>query len=150
PSFDTEPWEVTFKSHVAVGMAKNMELLNYAGTQLKLRVVRTIQLLEEKEIKSMLGLSAGARAELVGYRTENTITNTGDHAWTGSTGAPCIWILDMFNPSEETVIVVPFGRGARKSSGAGQVVTSDYFGPIPPDRLKQQGNVLFLKADGRS
>lgn len=144
--FDTEPWEVTFKSHVAVGMAKNMELLNYAGTQLKLRVVRTIQLLEEKEIRDLLGLSAGARAELVGYRTENTITNTGDHAWTGSTGAPCIWILDMFNPSEETVIVVPFKKG--RSSG--QVVTSDYFGPISPDRLKQEDQVLFLKADGRS
>jgi hypothetical protein len=145
-SFDTEPWEVTFKSHVAVGMEKNMELVNYAGTRLKLRVVRTIQLLEEEEIRSLLGSPAGARAALVGYRTENTLTNTGDHAWTESTGAPCIWILDMFNPSEETVIVVPLKKG--RSSG--QAVTSDYFGPISSDRLNQQDNALFLKADGKS
>ncbi len=144
--FDTEPWEVTFKSHITVGMAKNMELLNYAGTLLKLRLLRTIQLLEQEEIRSLLNLPAGEMPEIVGYRTENTITNTGDLAWTESTGAPCIWILDMFNPSEETVIVVPLKKG--RSSA--QAVTSDYFGPIPSDRLRQQGNVLFLKADGRS
>lgn len=148
--FDTEPWEVTFKSHIAVGMAKNMELLNYAGTLLKLRVLRTIQLLGEEEVRNLLDLPAGEMPEMVGYRTENSITNTGDLAWTESSGAPCIWILDMFNPSEETVIVVPLKKAARKSSGQGQMVTSDYFGAISSDRLKLRDNVLFLKADGGS
>jgi hypothetical protein len=146
--FDTEPWEVMFRDYVSVGMSKNMELLNYTGTRMKLRIQRTVQLLKQEEIRSVLDLPAGNMPETVGYRTENTIINMGNLAWTEATGAPCIWILDMFNPTEETVIIVPFKRGSHQS--VEQIVTSDYFGPISSDRLKHKGNALFFKADGRS
>jgi hypothetical protein len=84
----------------------------------------------------------------VGYQTENILTNKGKFAWNEATGMPCIWMLDMFNPSPSTVIVVPY----KDLSGVpfDKVVTSDYFGQIPPDRLKHTDDHLFLKADGKS
>jgi hypothetical protein len=82
---------------------------------------------------------------VVGYRTDNTITNTGSFAWTEKTGMPCIWILDMFNPSPKTVIVVPFHPG-----GKTRIATTDYFGEIPADRLKYLDSMLLFKADGKA
>ena len=81
----------------------------------------------------------------VGYSTFNEITNQGSSAWTKETGAPCIWILDMFNPSPSTMIVIPF-----REKGKGKIVTTDYFGEVPQDRITVEKNVVVFKADGKS
>jgi hypothetical protein len=80
----------------------------------------------------------------VGYPPENKITNTGAQEWTAATGMPCIWMLDMFHPSPATVILVPY------RDGAGKIATTNYFGQIPPDRIKYDKGVLLFKADGKS
>ncbi|WP_431217942.1 DUF6786 family protein [Puia sp. P3] len=81
---------------------------------------------------------------MVGYTTANTIINTGDKPRTETTGMPCIWLLDMFNPSPSAVIVIPYNGDTSKPA------TTGYFGEIPSDRIKYEGNVLFFKADGKS
>jgi hypothetical protein len=68
--------------------------------------------------------------------------------WTAATGMPCIWLLDMFKPSAETVIVVPFQPGHEKKFS--EIATTNYFGEIPPDRIIYNDSVLFFKADGKS
>jgi hypothetical protein len=142
---DTEAWTVVMKNNQSVQLEKNMTLTNYAGTELKLRADRTITVLPRNEIAGKAGLPLTDAVKAVGYRTQNKITNTGLQAWDEKTGAPCIWMLDMFTPSPATVIVIPFKKG-----GTGKVATTDYFGEISADRIKYQDSVLLFRADGKS
>src|SRR5690242_395028 len=121
-------------------MQKDMQLVNYAGTPLSLSVMRDVTILSRSVIDGMLPTHDTA-LKVVGYRTNNTLTNTGAREWTEATGMPCIWMLDMFNPSGETVIVIPHKTGKN-------VATTDYFGQIPPDRIKITDSTLYFKADG--
>lgn len=149
--FDTAPWQIVTAAASSATLSKQMELVNYAGTKLNLSVDRTIRMLSEVEMKKQTGIDiaktlSGVKA--VGYVTENKLTNTGQKAWDEKTGMPCIWILDMFTPSDKTVIVVPFKQ--TPEADFSQVATTDYFGQIAPDRLKHNDRVLYLKADGKS
>jgi hypothetical protein len=146
--FDTEPWSVTDKNGQKVTMKKDMELTNYKGTKLDIGVSRSIQILSDAEISQKTGINLDTSIKAVGYQANNAITNDGKQAWTEATGMPCIWMLDMFNPSPSTVIVVPFKNLAGKPFD--KVVTSDYFGQISQDRLKHTDDNLFFKADGKS
>jgi hypothetical protein len=83
----------------------------------------------------------------VAYSTVNTLTNTGGQAWTDSMGMPCVWMLDMFNPSSKTTIVIPY---ISPGSDTAKPATTDYFGEIVADRIKMDRGILFFKADGKS
>ncbi|MEO6894979.1 MAG: DUF6786 family protein [Ginsengibacter sp.] len=146
--FDIEAWKVVNKNGQSVTMQKDMQLTNYKGTNLNLSVDRSVKILSNAEIAQKLGITLDPGVKAIAYQTENTITNKGNTAWTESTGMPVIWMLDMFTPSPATVIVVPY----KNLSGTpfNKVVTSDYFGQIPPERLKHTEEMLFLKADGKS
>ena len=144
-AFDTEPWTVVSNDDQSVAMRKTMSLTNYAGTNLRLNVDRSVRLLNKAEADRLLRTSLAENVSVVGYRTDNTLTNTGTSPWDRTTGAPCIWMLDMFVPSPGVTIVVPYEEQA-----AGKVATTDYFGPIPPDRVTYRNGVLFFKADGKN
>lgn len=144
PAIDTESWNLNAATDKTVSMSKEMELQNYAGTLLKLRIDRDVQVLENKEIEKALGVQLGESVKSVGFQTANTLTNTGDIAWTKQTGAPCMWNLDMFAPSAKTVVVIPYVENT-----SGKVATTDYFGQILGDRVRYQNGILFFKADGK-
>jgi hypothetical protein len=146
-AFDTESWKVTGQTVTAVDLKKDMQLTNYAGTVLRLSIARSIVILDGGGIDSALALEADTSVHAVGYRTVNTLTNTGDQPWTETTGMPCLWLLDMFNPSPATTIVIPYTSDAGDSS---KPATTDYFGEISSDRVKYDGQTLFFKADGKS
>lgn len=147
PPIDTETWTVASHNSASVTMRKQMQLTNYAGTRLNVAVERTVKILPRDSIAARMGVSLNDSITPVGYQTVNRITNTGNEAWNETTGMPCIWILDMFNPSPQTVIVIPFNDAA---NAAGKIATTDYFGEIPADRIKYKNGVLFFKADGKS
>jgi hypothetical protein len=144
---DIEPWEIASVDAKSVSMKKEMEVTNYLGKPLKLRVDRTVSLIETPEIKSGLSIEISPKVKAVAYSTDNSIVNLNDFAWTEETGTVCIWILDMLNSAPHAVTVVPFIEGDEKELG--KTVTSDYFGEIPADRLKIKGNAVFLKTDGK-
>jgi len=148
PPIDVESWNVAGQNSNSVSMFKEMSLLNYAGTQLRLRVDRKVQILDPEEISNRTGLIPNDSIHIVGYETENTLTNMGGKEWTVATGMPCIWLLDMFKPSPETIIVVPFKPASGKKFS--EIATTNYFGEIPPDRIIHNDSVLFFKADGKS
>lgn len=148
PAIDTEPWTVTGKTDVMVNMQKSMHLINYNNTPLDIMVDRSVKILSLSEISRLISFSLDPAVKAVGYQTENRITNKGNQAWTESTGMPCIWMLDMFKPSPATVIVVPFKK--TKAEEFEKVATTNYFGQIPPDRIKHTEDILFFKADGKS
>lgn len=145
PAFDSESWELDSATNKTVSMSKDMSLQNYAGTVLKIKITRNVQIFENSDIEKALNIKLGSNVKSVGFQTDNTLINAGDIAWTQQTGAPCLWNLDMFPPSPETVIVVPYNE-----SVSGKVATTDYFGQIPPDRVTYKNGILLFKADGKS
>lgn len=144
--FDSESWSVISQNNNEVQLQKEMELKNYAGATLSLQANRTISILSGNEIENKAGISLPETINAVGYRTENIIKNTGDFAWNEETGMPAIWMLDMFNPSPRTTIVIPYKDAPE---GKGKIATTDYFGEIPPERVKFIDGVLYFKADGK-
>ena len=145
PAIDTESWDLKAVNETKVSMSKDMSLLNYAGTTLKIRIDRDVEILEDNAIESTLGIQLTDKVKSVGFLTNNVLTNAGDFEWNEKTGAPCMWNLDMFAPSPKTVIVIPYNENA-----SGKVATTDYFGEIPKDRIRYENGILFLKADGKS
>ncbi|CAN5919040.1 hypothetical protein BH24BAC1_BH24BAC1_39740 [soil metagenome] len=146
PAIDTESWQVLSSDERHVSLQKETTLVNYSGTELKARIKRDIRILENAEIEKMLSVQlAGGNGQAVGFTTDNALTNTGEKAWTEASGAPCIWILDMFNPSPSTTVVVPYNQKA-----SSKIATTDYFGEIPEDRISYREGFLLFKADGRS
>jgi hypothetical protein len=146
-SYDSEPWNITDESQHSVTMQKAVHLINYRGTAIDGMINRTVTILDSNEIGSLAGVAINGSARAVGYKTVNSIENTGKNEWTEETGMPCLWLLDMFKPSESTVIIVPFKNLSGKSFDS--IATTDYFGKIPPARLKHTDDMLFFKADGK-
>jgi hypothetical protein len=144
-AFDFESWKLTSHTDRKASLSKSATVVNYVGTVLKLNIVRDIEILESADVKNMLGIDFDEKVKSVAFSTNNTIINTGSNAWNQQTGAPCLWNLDMFSPSAKTVIVVPYNENA-----TGKVATTDYFGQIPPDRVKYSKGILLFKADGKS
>jgi len=145
PAYDSEAWTLvgTRLLDTEATFSKTMELDNYAGQHFSLRVDRIIRLLGKESIEHLMGIQVTNSVKAVAYRTENTVTNTGTTAWNEQNGLFCTWILDMFPPSDKTVIVIPFKKGD------GKPATTDYFGEIPADRLKIEDSVMFFRADGK-
>ncbi|MDH6306556.1 hypothetical protein M2459_003281 [Parabacteroides sp. PF5-5] len=144
---DIEPWSVVSIAPKSVSMEKTMEVANYQGTQLQLKINRTVRLLEIPAICAKLGISANEKVQAVAYATENSITNLNDFEWTKDTGTICIWMLDMFNPGPKAVTFIPFAEGDEKDLGI--IATTDYFGEIPASHYKVKEGMVFLKTDGK-
>lgn len=142
---DTESWQLKSKAAQTVTLEKDIAIPNYTGATLVMRVTRAITINDKNEIEKNLGTPIGDSIKHVGYSTNNVIKNTGGNEWTEQTGMPCIWILDMFNPSDSTVIVIPY----KPAEQGNKVATTDYFGEIPADRIKFSDNILYFKADGK-
>ncbi len=146
-AIDIEPWNVSAASSAEALFTKDMELKNHRGYTLSLSAERKVSLLSDVEIAAKLGITLPPAVNAVAYATENKITNRNDFEWTPETGTVCIWMLDMFNPSDSAVTVIPYNAGSEEALG--KVVTSDYFGEIPADRLKDDNATLFFKTDGK-
>lgn len=147
-AIDIEEWSVSSVTSIEVTFSKEMELKNYLGSILNIGVERNIALMSNADITDELGVTLPKGVSAVAYVTDNKITNKNDFEWTTKTGTVCIWILDMFNPSDSAVTVIPYNTGNEKQLG--RVVTSDYFGEIPADRLIDDNGTLYFKTDGKS
>ena len=144
---DTESFELVRHTSTEAYFQKEMSLTNYSDTKFDLKVERRVSLLDNKQLPELLETTLPGKVEVVGFETVNTLSNTGQHEWTKDNGLLSIWILSMFKPSDETVVVIPFKYG--EVSALGKVVVDDYFGKVPPERLRVTDSVLFFKADGK-
>ncbi len=142
-ALDSEPWTTMGKNETSVKLQKDMQLVNYAGTVLNQLVKRKITILEKAETENLLQVNFNTKIKWVGYQTENTITNSGNNEWNSTTGMPCIWMLDMFTPSDSTVVIIPYMDGNLP------IANTDYFGKLPNERIRYKNNVLFFKVDGK-
>ena len=144
-AIDRESWKLDSAGDKKVLLSKTTQMQNYAGTNLDIKLDRSIQMLENADITQKLGITLDTSVKAVAFSTVNSITNAGSTAWDKKSGAPCLWNLDMFTPSPAIVIVVPYEQKA-----TGKIATTDYFGQIPPDRVKFNNGTLYFKADGKS
>lgn len=151
PALNEGPFEVvSAASEPVCRMKRRMELENASSSRFDLAVTRDVRLLDTADLKALFGHAA---AELmsqpgvrrVGYETANTITNQGE-ALTKEKGLVSIWMLGMFNSAPKTVVIVPYKPG--DESVLGPVVRSDYFGVVPPERLKILPEAILFLGDG--
>lgn len=144
-AIDTEPFILVSSSKTEANFQREMYLKNYSGFEFNLRVNRHIRLLSKTEIPLLLGFPLPENLQVVGFESNNSITNTGNTPWTKENGLLSIWILSMFNAGNKTTIAVPYKQG--NENDLGKLVTDDYFGKVPVDRLKIKNGVIFLNAD---
>lgn len=133
---DTETWELVQHTASTASFQKTALLENCSGTRLSCRLHRKVILEPSPET-----LPEGIQA--ICFRSENSLTNTGQSAWTPETGMPSIWMLGQFIPSEKNTLIIPY----RPSDKA--VINDRYFGKIGDDRLKNTGKILLFKGDGK-
>jgi hypothetical protein len=144
-AIDTEPFTLVSASKTEANFQREIYLKNYAGFEFNLRVTRNIRLLSKTEIPLLLGVPIPENLQIVGFESNNSITNTGNTPWKKETGLLSIWILSMFNAGDKTTIAVPYKQG--NEADLGKIVTDDYFGKVPVDRLKIKNGFIFLNAD---
>ncbi|MBN2246858.1 MAG: hypothetical protein JW755_13555, partial [Candidatus Aminicenantes bacterium] len=146
-AFDTEPFEmIELKSNSAI-FQKSMQLMNYSETEFHVDLKREVKVLENTEVESQLKIEIPKTIKIVGFVSINTLTNTGEAAWTKDTGLLSIWILGMFNPSPKTTIIVPYVEGDEQELGP--IVNDAYFGKVPADRLKTEKGIIYFRGDGQ-
>jgi hypothetical protein len=146
-AFDTLPFQTVIVSKDHAAFRAKFGLANYSGTHFDVILDREVRLLSPANAWKQLGLPVERGLSLVAFETRNTLTNAGPIAWQKSSGLLSIWILGMFTPSSAATTVVPIKSGPDDQLGVS--VTSDYFGAIPPDRLKVTNDAVFLRADGK-
>lgn len=149
PAIDTEAYSVVKQDDSSVTFQHNASFTNYTGTTLDVKIDRVVRLVSRGDAMKDLKLptSSEGKTDWVAYESINTITNTGKAAWTKETGMLSIWILGMFKPSADAVVILPFKAGPE--SELGPVVNDAYFGKVPSDRLKIGEKAMFFKADGQ-
>lgn len=142
---DTEPFNLVSSTGSEARFEKEMHLENYSGNKFDLMVTRTIRLLNKSSVDSVLGKPVPEGVRAVAFESENIISNTGTKEWNKKTGMLSIWILSMLNASDKTTVAVPYKEG--DSAKLGKIVTDDYFGKPPSDRLRVNNGLILFKAD---
>lgn len=144
---DTEPFEVVSKGESSAVFHRSVSIVNYSGTKFDVLIDREIRLIPSADALKDLGLEPLKQVNVVAFESVNKISNNGAEPWTKEKGLLSIWILCMFNPSPATTVVVPIKAGPE--SELGKVVTDDYFGKVPAERLMVKDQVVFFSADGK-
>lgn len=144
---DTDTFRVTFQNQTSVSFMKDFSLINASGTTLEIGIERSVKLLNRMEAEDALSVKLDDSLAFVGYESVNTLINKGKDNWTKNKGFLSLWMLSMFNPSEKGVVFVPFKIGSEKETG--KIVTDDYFGKVPADRLIIRDGIIFFKTDGK-
>ena len=150
PAFNEGAWKVVSATGEPLRMATSMKLQNTSGTPFQLDVSRGVRLLGQADLQHLLGQSAAAKVAAAGvksvaYETDNRVTNRGTDM-TRAKGMVSIWILGMMNCGPRTIVIAPYRPGAE--AALGPVVKSDYFGPVPAERLRTLPAAVLLRADG--
>ena len=145
-AFDWGPWDITSQSPASVTFRKRMTLANYSGASFDIEVERTVRVLSDADVATVLGEAPGGGVQTVAFESSNTVTNAGSTAWTAKAGLVSIWILGQLNPSPSTTIAIPYNAAPAAS---GPIVNDAYFGKVPADRLLVKPPMIYFRGDGQ-
>ncbi len=142
---DTEPFDVVSQTKTSVVLRRAFHLINYSGTRFNVQVDREVRLLSDAEIWRDLDVAGVNGVRVVGYESENKLTNLDSHTWNKETGLLSLWVLGQFQSTPQSTIILPIRAGSAAELGI--PVTTDYFGSVPADRIAVKAQAVFLKAD---
>src|SRR5260221_4409403 len=142
---DTIMYDVIQSDKKQALFSKTASFTNYSGTTFNITIERKISLLDKDEIGSKLKLAIPGDVHCAGYETKNRITNSGNNNWIKENGLLSVWLLGMFTPTPQTVVIIPF----HPQKDARSYITDNYFGEIPAERLQVKDSVLFFTCDGK-
>lgn len=146
PVIDTEPFNIVEVNKQYVQFNKTTKLFNYSGFRFDIKIDRKIELISREEAEKELGIQIPNSIQMVAYQSENTITNIGEQPWDNISGMPSIWMLCMFKPSENAIVLIPYNNN---ESITDPIVNDNYFGKIPVERLSLKKSHLEFKVDGK-
>ncbi len=141
---DTEAFSLDSSSDVSAVLSRNVDLKNASGNEFSMGLRREVTLLSGDELSETLGCEIPEGLSSVAYRTDNSITNLGDSAWTRQTGMPSVWLLGCFNPTPTTTVFIPYNEEYE-----GKKVNVEYFGTVPGARLAVEDGFAFFRIDGK-
>ena len=141
---DTEAFDVDSASNEKICLSKDAKLTNASGTEFRMHISRVVSLLGEADVERDFGVKIPDGMKLVGYKSENSITNKGANAWSKEGGMVDVWMLGCFNPTPTTTVFIPYDE-----EGEGRVVKDDYFGTMPQGRLVAEDGMIYFKIDGK-
>lgn len=144
-AIDTQPFKMIRSDEHSASFSQDIKLTNYAGFTFQMRVERKVSMLSRNDTESRLDVTLPDSVEWVAFATDNKITNSGDQPWTAEQGLPSIWILGMFDPSDQTTVVIPYQTELPNNI---PIVNSDYFGEVPDERLQADVGLIYFQADG--
>ena len=144
-AIDTEGYDVAQSDNTHAVFTKNFVLTNYSGAVFNIDVKRTVALLNKKTLEEKLNTIIPASIHSVAYHSDNQIKNMSTTDWKKENGLLSIWLLGMFTPSASTSVIIPF----HPQADARKLITDNYFGSIPPERLVVKDSVLYFSADGK-
>ncbi|MEI9918603.1 MAG: DUF6786 family protein [Bacteroidota bacterium] len=144
-AIDTLAYTVAADGGAQVLFAADAVVNNYSGTQFNFLIERRVRLLRPPEVESTLGAKIPQGVQHVAYETLNRLENKSPVAWRKDAGLMSIWLLGMMTPSDSTTVIIPF----HPSENAKSLITTNYFGDIPADRLTIKDSVLYFKCDGK-
>jgi hypothetical protein len=137
---NTVKFIITKKSDKRVSCNGEMVLLNALNQKLKIKVDRTISILDEEEIEQELDIDIDNSMSFVGFSAETTVTNAGENTFNESTGLFSIWELGCMLTSTDNIVIIPLSKDIAE--------ITPYFTPIG-DRAKIINKTLFYKADAQ-
>lgn len=134
-----------------VRMRRSLRMTNLAGARFDLDVVRTVRLMESRDVASIFGRAVAVSLEqtdvsYVGYASHNSLINRGA-AHTKSSGLVSIRLRSMLNSGGSTIAMVPFRPEIPDDPGS--PVCTDFFGSSPHGRLRILPPAALLRADSK-
>jgi len=147
PAIDINSFDVVEKTASSVKLKKQFTLKNYSGTEFNIAIERVVKLIPKSETIGTLGMAVPKGLKCVAYESSNILKNNGQNAWIKKSGLLSMWMLSMFSPSSGITVFIPYKEGSDNLLGT--VVSTDYFGKIPPDRIKIELGTIYFKTDGK-
>ena len=144
-AIDTEAFDVVSQTKSSVALRRAFHLTNYSGTSFNVQIDREVRLLTDEDVWRELHVTALSGVKVVGYESENKLTNLGASRWSRETGLLSLWVLGQFESTPQTTIILPIRPGSTAELGI--PVTTDYFGAVPADRIAVKPETILLKAD---
>jgi len=141
-AFDRESFNVDSTSIRSIHLSKKFDLTNSAGTNFKGIIKRTISICDENDISKDLNLNNVNNINVVAYKSENIIKNTGKNEWDKTNGALSIWMLSMLPANDSTIVIIPI-----KQNINGEV--RDYLQNLNKERLLSIDQNVLFKVDGK-
>ncbi|MEO6000768.1 MAG: DUF6786 family protein [Chitinophagaceae bacterium] len=145
PFIDTDIYDITHSDKSSATFSKNTAFTNYRGTNFNINIERKVSMLSKEELGKKLQIDLPADIHFVGFESTNKITNTGEENWSKEKGLLSVWLLGMFTPTPKTMVIIPFNPVPESR----KYITDNYFGDIPPERLRVKDSVLFFTCDGK-